>query len=157
MKHRAIKDWKIQQCLVLSWQRVISEEQMCWQLLGQHFGTSEVSRALWWSVSTVWLSNAKASRDTGNHTQFSKAKGRVQRSTAHGQAVWVLCEGNVHIHIMYRHHDHLHSWVSGFQKVLGSEDVFYLSRHLWAPSLFLFQVKELLALSGAVGWRENSS
>lgn len=29
MKHQAIKDWKIQQCLVLSWQRVISEEQMC--------------------------------------------------------------------------------------------------------------------------------
>lgn len=113
------KDWKIQQCLVLSWQRVISEEQMCWQLLGgggggQHFGTSKVSRAPWWSVSTVWLSNAKASGDTGNHTQFSKAKGRVQRSTAHGQAVWVLCEVNVHIHIMYRHH--LHSWVSGFSK-----------------------------------------
>lgn len=40
----------------------------------------------------------KASRDTGNHTQFSKAKGRVQRSTAHGQAVWVLCGVNVHIH-----------------------------------------------------------
>lgn len=124
MTHQAIKDWKIQRCLVLSWQRVISEEQMCWQLPGQHFGTSKVSRAPWWSVSTVWLSNAKASRDTGNHTQFSKAKGRVQRSTAHGQAVRVLCEVNVHIHIMYRHHDHLHSWVSGFQKVLDSEDVF---------------------------------
>ena len=134
MKHQAIKVWKIQHCLMLcwvelSWQRVVSEEQLCWQLLGQHFGTSKVSRAPWWSVSTVWLSNAKASTDTGNHTQFSKAKGQVQRSTAHGQAVWVLCEVNVHIHIMYRHHDHLHSWVSGFQKVLDSKDVSYLSQH----------------------------
>lgn len=132
------KDWKIQQVLVMSWQRVISEEQMCWQLLGQHFGTSKVSRAPWWSVSTVWLSNAKASWDTGNHTQFSKAKGRVQRSTAQSQAVWVLCEVNVHIHIMYRHHDHLHGWVSGFQKVLDSKDIFCLVRLSCVPAQCLF-------------------
>lgn len=85
------KDWKMQQCLVLSWQRVISEEQMCWQLLGQHFGTSEVSRAPWWSVSTVWLSNAKASRDTGNHTQFSKAKGL----SAEVNSTWISCVNTV--------------------------------------------------------------
>lgn len=146
------KDRKIQQCLELSWQRVISEEQMCWQLPGQHFGTSKVSRAPWWSVSTVWPSNAKASRDTGNHTQFSKAKGWVQRSTAHEQAVWVLCEFNVHIHIMYRHHDHLHSWVSGFQKVLDSKDVFSVS----VSSIKLsFWVTKLWALKWS--WRRISS
>lgn len=118
MKHQAIRTGRYNS--VLCWAgRGWSQRNRCvdnyWGVGGgQHFGTSKVSRAPWWSVSTVWLSNAKASGDTGNHTQFSKAKGRVQRSTAHGQAVWVLCEVNVHIHIMYRHH--LHSWVSGFSK-----------------------------------------
>lgn len=146
-KIEVIKVWK---CLVSSWQRVSSEEQMCWQLLGQDFGTSKVSRALWWSVSTVWLSNAKASRDTGNHTQFSKAKGQKQRSTARGQAVWVLCEVNVHIHIMYRHHDHLQSWVSGFQKVLDNKDVLFVSASE-SSILLLFWVKEILALKWSCG------
>lgn len=76
---------------------------------------------------------------------FPKQKGRVQRSTARGQAVWVLCEGNVHIHIMYRHHDHLHGWISGFQKVLDRKDVVYLSKHHWAPHHFSFWVTQILS------------
>ena len=52
---------------------------------------------------------------------------------------------------MYRHHDHLHSWVSGFQKVLDSKDVCYLSQHREAPSLFYSKLKELLALKWSCG------
>ena len=91
--------------------------------------------------------NAKASRDTGNHTQFSKARDRVQRSTAHGQAVWVLCEVNVHIHIMYRHHEHLHSWVSGcffFKKSV-------MAKMFWAPPLSRSESRRVRALGGSCG------
>lgn len=35
---------------------------------------------------------------------------------------------------MYRHHDHLHGWVSGFQKVLDGEDAFYLPQYQQAPT-----------------------
>lgn len=147
------KDKKMRRCLELSWQKMLLEEQMCWQLLEQHFGTSEVSRAPWWSVSEFGEFDAKASRDTGNHTQFSKAKGRVQRSIAHGQAVWVVCEVNVHIHIMYRHHDHLHSWVSGFQKVLDSEDVWTSGSSIPLP----LWAMERLELKQSCEWRTSSS
>lgn len=109
-----IKDRKIRQYLVLSWQRVSSEEQMCWPYWGGTLVRAKMSRALWWPTSTVWLPNAKASKDTGNHTQFSKAKGQQH-------AVWLLGEVNVHVHITYRHHDHLNFWASGFQKVLDKE------------------------------------
>lgn len=62
----------------------------------------------------------------------------------------VLCEVNVHIHRMYRHHDHLQRWVSGFQKVLGNKDVSFVSASE-SSILLRFWVKEILALKWSRG------
>lgn len=40
---------------------------------------------------------------------------------------------------MYRHHDHLHSWVSGFQKVHNSKDDFYVSVSVKLHPSFILQ------------------
>lgn len=63
----------------------------------------------------------------GQFTQsFPKQKVKCKGQTAHEQAVGVLCKVNVHIHIMYRHHDHLHSWMCFF-KVFDNKNVFLMS------------------------------
>lgn len=101
---------------------------------GQHFGTSRVSRAPWWSTGR--LSDAEASVHTGNRTASPSKESNVEVDST-----WTSCESkvNVHIHIMYRHHDHLHSWVSGLKKIL---DVRISSSYPWAPFPFSSWLKK---------------
>lgn len=57
---------------------------------------------------------------------FPKQKGRKAEVNSEMNE---LCEISVHIHKMYRHHDHLHSWVSGC--------CFFFVKKSWIVKMFV--------------------
>lgn len=114
MKHQAVKDWKIQQRRVCRVGRGWSRRNGC---VDNYWGSTLV-RARWaelpgdlYQQRFLAVKRQRLQEIQAITNSFPKQRDWVQRSTARGQAVWVLCEVNVHIHIMYRHRDRLHSWV----------------------------------------------
>lgn len=68
---------------------------------------------------------------------------------------WEYCVKLTCIYTMCRHRDHLRSWVSGFQKVRDSKQVFFLSVSASVSSTpALFGVTELRALKWSC-WEEG--